>query len=433
MRKCRGFRDWPRATWRNTKRTTSSVARFADGAAPRVLAALERKLALSTLLGLIAIGVVLFVLWDWLTASSQGHESGSTTARNIGFLIAAILALPLAVWRGRVADQQRAISQETLLNERYQKGAEMLGNSILSVRLAGIYALERLAEDFPKRYHVEVIKLLCAFVRFPLEDSALEKQQVVVGQPKVVRQDVQAAMESIGSRSEADVALEEASGYKLDLVGAVLSGLRLPNANLSGGNFENATLAGSSLRRTNLSGANLNRADLSSPSQQKGSGPITIFPVFGWNTDFTSANLSKANLNRAELRGVSLGGADLSGARMFGAQLQRSNLTDSVLSGAVLSGADLTGADLSGAEGDLTQLFGTNLSGADLSGLSLGEGDDPEEWPNNPMVGLTQVQLDAAVAERDNPPMLNGVVQDETTNEPLVWMGKEPRNARAQN
>ena len=106
--------------------------------------------------------------WDWL----NDGESGSATIRNLGLVLAAIIALPLAIWRGIVADKQASAAQRqaetgleqtdtaqrSLLNERYQRGAEMLGSDVLSVRLGGIYALERLAKESPCEYHVQIMK-----------------------------------------------------------------------------------------------------------------------------------------------------------------------------------------------------------------------------------------------------------------------------------
>ncbi|MDE0330255.1 MAG: hypothetical protein OXL41_00145 [Nitrospinae bacterium] len=113
-------------------------------------------------------------LWDWLRNIQAGYESPSTTIRNLGLFLAAPIALGLAVWRARVADRQAeaaqtqvATSQGSLLNERYHKGAEMLGSEALSVRLGGIYALARLAREHPEEYHIQIIRLLCAFVRNP--------------------------------------------------------------------------------------------------------------------------------------------------------------------------------------------------------------------------------------------------------------------------
>ena len=139
-----------------------------------------------SLLVAVAGTVLAFVFWDRL---SDG-ESPSTTIRNVGFVIAGLVALPLAVWRGVVADkqstaahrqaatalEQSAIAQRSLLNERYQQGANMLGDAVLSVRLGGIYALERLAAEHPEEYHVRIMKLLCAFVRHPTGDEDYEKK-----------------------------------------------------------------------------------------------------------------------------------------------------------------------------------------------------------------------------------------------------------------
>ena len=74
-------------------------------------------------------------VWNWLGAAPNEEarqETNSTTLRNIGLVVAGLIALPLAVWRSTVAHRQAEIAQRGLLNERYQKGAEMLGNDVLS-------------------------------------------------------------------------------------------------------------------------------------------------------------------------------------------------------------------------------------------------------------------------------------------------------------
>ena len=50
----------------------------------------------------------------------------------------------------------------------------MLGNDVLSVRLGGIYALEHLAREHPDQYHLQIVKLLCAFVRNPPREGGIE-------------------------------------------------------------------------------------------------------------------------------------------------------------------------------------------------------------------------------------------------------------------
>ena len=70
---------------------------------------------------LIVVVVFSVYFWCWLVAD----ESGSTTIRNLGLVIAAIVALPLAIWRSIVAERQAATAQRqsetaqsSLLNER---------------------------------------------------------------------------------------------------------------------------------------------------------------------------------------------------------------------------------------------------------------------------------------------------------------------------
>ena len=63
-----------------------------------------------------------------------------------------------------------------------------------------------------------------------------------------------------------------------------------------------------------------------------------------------------------------------------------------------------------------TILSDTNLSGSDLSGAKLSLDG------KLPVFGLTQVQLDEACADPNNPPKLDGVL-DAETGEQLLWRG----------
>ena len=106
----------------------------------RFVLARRGSLVLLLLVVAVAIGIgSLITYWDWLRGGSDGFESGSTTVRNVGLVIGGIVAILLAVWRSRVAERQASAAQrqahtarQTLLNERYQRGAEMLGSEVLS-------------------------------------------------------------------------------------------------------------------------------------------------------------------------------------------------------------------------------------------------------------------------------------------------------------
>ena len=330
---------------------------------------------------LIATIVMSLMYWDWL--SSNG-ESGSSTIRNIVLTAAAVIALPLAIWRSIVAERQADTARKQaetaesgLLNERYQKGAEMLGNKVLSARLGGIYALRRLAEEHSEIYHIQVMQLFCAFARHPTIEKD-EETKLSDGKGKEtaekkgvkndtrLRQDVEAVMVAIGSRSCKQRALEYEEKFKLDLRGAVLSGANLEQ-----------------VPRLNFS-----------------------------NADLRGADLSRAAFLEPDLSGINLRDADLCDATLPGA-----NLVDAFLWGAKLSKADLWNADMSHSI-----LWNADVSGAKLTDTILSEtkfsGDTDKQ-----VSGLTQTQLNEARAYPNRPPRLNSVV-DAETGKPLVWRGK---------
>ena len=215
--------------------------------------------------------------WCWL---SDG-ESGSTTVRNLGLMVAALIGLPIAIWRSVVAERQSETAQRRLMNERYQKGAEMLGSEVPSVRLGGIYDLTRLAREQPGDYHMQILSLLCAFVRNP---PAYETDG------SKLRADVQEVMTAIGSRTEEQIATEKGELSPLNFSGADLQSMDLERASIN-------TMMVTGKR------ANLERAIL------------------------TATNLRNAKLDYANLTGAQLFGSDLTDASMF-----ETNLTSAVLS-----------------------------------------------------------------------------------------------------
>ena len=273
---------------------------------------------------IVLVGFIAILIWDWWGWwgwLSDDEESDSTTVRNLGLFVAAIIGLLLAIWRSVVADRQSKTAQRSLLNERYQKGADMLGSKVLSVRVGGVYALERLAKEHAEDYHIPITVLFCAFVRNPPKDENAKDKNNNNAQSDTpqeekhskIRADVQAIMTALGRRNKKQRKIE---------------------------------------------------------NQKTSKEPIL-------------------NLTGANLFGMGLAGANVSGARFDHAKLYS----------AVLDGADLSSARLDGAD----------LSSARLKGVR----------------GLTQAQLDQAVAYPKNPPNLEGA-KDSETGEPLVWRGKAP-------
>ena len=258
--------------------------------------------ALWAMVVIVGGAVLCVVFWDQLTAGG----SLISVVRNIGLVEAALIAIPLAFWRSITADRQSNTAfdlartglrqadtaSQSLLNERYQKGAEMLGGSVLTVRLGGIYALQRLAEERPDDYHIQIMNLFCAFVRQQTgPDDAW-------GSP--VTMDVQEAMNVIGHRSHAGRQIERDAEYVLDLSGVSFFEARLEKANLSG-----AMLGGTRLGGGSLAGVDLTDAYLSG---------VSLIDVDLRGAILDGANLSRATLIRTDMTGASLTKTVLDGA-----------------------------------------------------------------------------------------------------------------------
>ncbi len=226
------------------------------------------------LLGTVAVALFsclggYWVSWEWAAAAwwwlTKG-ESGSTTFRNMGLVIGAVVALWLTMKRIDVADRQAKTAHQGLLNDRYQRGAEMLGSAVLSVRLGGIYALQRLATDHPEEFLPQVLQLFCAFVRHPPESSTREAgggTSALGADSKTLRADVGAVMNAIKGFPHQEETIAAASGLWLDLRGADLSG-----ADLSGAQLSPADLSGADLSGADLSHAHLHEANVASASFQ---------------------------------------------------------------------------------------------------------------------------------------------------------------------
>ena len=221
---------------------------------PQFLLSLVRREGSWWISGVVAILLIgIFLSWHFWEQLHGTDQSISTTIRNIALVIAAPIALVLAIWRSGVAERQADTAQVGLLNERFQKAAEMLGSDFLPVRLAGIYALGRVAQDHPKDYHVQVMQLLCAFVRHPQpqsEDTALNKKHgagddEISGDPpsRQYRVDIRAAMQAIGTRNHVRIKIENQAKYELDFSGSDLRAQNLRHLNLSGARLENADLS----------------------------------------------------------------------------------------------------------------------------------------------------------------------------------------------
>ena len=126
--------------------------------------------------------------------------------------------------------------------------------------LGGIYALERLAQEHPEIYHIQIMQLFCAFVRHPpaREDEPTgdgKEPDGGEGKTQPARADIYAVMKAVGTRSRVQINIERKEDYRMDFSGADLNKMFLYELNLSGAVFTKANLSGASLIKINFSDA----------------------------------------------------------------------------------------------------------------------------------------------------------------------------------
>ena len=178
---------------------------------------MSKRICTFGLAGLLLIIVILTSAFLWLCIFPE--EKGSEALRNVVLIVVAIIGLPLVLWRSIVAAEQVEmaaeqvkISQRGQRNEYYHKALEMLANHNMSVRITGIYALDKLARDYPKEFHIPVMQLLCNFVR--------TYRSLRQGDSKIPNIDFMEAIYVIGCRDDNRIKIEIDAKYVPNLFGS---------------------------------------------------------------------------------------------------------------------------------------------------------------------------------------------------------------------
>ncbi|MET9064379.1 pentapeptide repeat-containing protein [Streptosporangium sandarakinum] len=80
--------------------------------------------------------------------------------------VTAYLAERNAALAEQVADTTKHDATERRVTDLYTKAAEQIGHEAAAVRLAGLYAMERLAQDNPG-HRQTIVNVICAYLRMP--------------------------------------------------------------------------------------------------------------------------------------------------------------------------------------------------------------------------------------------------------------------------
>src|SRR3569833_3500747 len=153
----------------------------------------------------------------------------------------------VTAWRQLlVARGQQRVGRRVAVAEAFAKAVEQLAkDDALALRLGGVYAMDRIADDDPAE-RPRIAEILSAFVRDGVPPAGAPPRDVRAALEVLTRRDWPVGVGLAGTR----------------LAGARLPGARLVDAVLIGTDLSDAGLRGAVLRGADLSGADLRRADL---------------------------------------------------------------------------------------------------------------------------------------------------------------------------
>lgn len=163
----------------------------------------------------------------------------------------------VTAWRQMlIARRQQQVGRRVAVTEAFAKAVEQLAHEEApALRLGGVYALDRIADDDPGE-RPRIAELLSAFVRDSAPTTGELPRDVHAAVRMLARRDWSARVDLSGAR------LAEARLPGARLAGAVLVGTDLSGAVLRGANLRRADLGQADLRRAELSGADLREATL---------------------------------------------------------------------------------------------------------------------------------------------------------------------------
>ncbi|TQL18249.1 uncharacterized protein YjbI with pentapeptide repeats [Streptomyces sp. SLBN-134] len=272
------------------------------------------------------------------------NDVRTTLLQVVGGLV--VLFGAYATWRQlRVSQDGLRATQEGYVTDRFSRAVDQLGSDKLDVRIGGLHALWRIAEQ-SARDREAIISIQAAYLRTHLawppagpESPAADVPINDIAPLETRAADAQVALTALGvlcrDREQSWVNLSST-----DLRRADCDGLWFPEVNFDRACMEAASLYHANLTQASLVSVNLRHADL------------------------TTAVLCRARCVLADLRAAKLVETDLRDADFTGTDLREANLRKAGAHGAVFQRADLRMADLRGTDLSTADLVAARLTGA---------------------------------------------------------------------
>lgn len=275
------------------------------------------------------------------------NDVRTTLLQVVGGLI--VLFGAYATWRQlRVSQDGLRATQEGYVTDRFSRAVDQLGSDKLDVRIGGLHALWRIAEQ-SARDREAIISIQAAYLRTHLPWPPAGPQSPAADVPindiapmETRAADAQVALTALGVLCQH----REQSWVNLsitDLRRADCDGLWFPKVNFDRACMEAAGLYHANLTQASLVSVNLRHADLTTAILRRARCILAdlraakLVETDLRNADFTETDLREANLRKADAHGAVFHRADLRMADLRGTDLSTANLVEARLTGALAS------------------------------------------------------------------------------------------------
>ncbi|MFD8500795.1 pentapeptide repeat-containing protein [Amycolatopsis sp. NPDC059657] len=168
-----------------------------------------------------------------LTARKQRSTELELRQKHEAHLLAEKIAADNHAHQLQVAKDAREDATERRITDLYIKAADQLGSEKAPVRLAGLRALERLAQGNPEQRQT-IVDVICAYLRMPSASDEPQEREVRLTAQRILVTHLSPTDNPDGFWPDTD----------LDLSGAVLDDFRLSQCRLRTGFFSRTEFAG---------------------------------------------------------------------------------------------------------------------------------------------------------------------------------------------
>ncbi|MGI5503101.1 pentapeptide repeat-containing protein [Lentzea sp. CA-135723] len=210
---------------------------------------------------LLAVGMAIWLLraygggTDAQKAQLEAIKTAGTIVVGTGGAAALWLAARRQQTSERVATQTDHDAAERRVTELYTKAVEQLGSDKAPVRLGGMYALERLAQNVPEQRQT-IVNVLCAYLRMPyLPSTDGEADKTEVERRQQERHARLTAQRILAAHLDPGAAGRYWEDIDIDLTGATLLNLDFRGCRLRTAQFVEARFCGpTDFRQTRFDG-----------------------------------------------------------------------------------------------------------------------------------------------------------------------------------